>query len=591
MNTALLGLAVTVCVSAPPATAQRPADQLLRMVPADVGGVLVLQDADALWDRLMNGPVWAKIQQLPDYRKWRQSPGYAKFQEKKGKIEAVFGDIETVLKNLAGRCAVLAFTPPGPGQAKGTGVLLTWIEDVDAFAATVAKLEQTQQKDGSLLGVTEKSVDGVAYRAKRVREKKKKVEKTQYWAQVGHVFVLTDNEPLMRRVLGLTAKRGAGSLGSDGTFKAAMSRLPASATAKAYVNPRRFDAQIQGQLAKASASAEPGKVVFARVLQKCWPAIPSIGAALEFADGVVVRIHVGTEDAKLPGPIRAWRATAAKQPALWRALPANPMATFIGRLDVPAVIALLEENGVPKTRQGLRALRRFLQALCQTKDVDKEVLAKIGPDFAVVLTCPAKPNGAMGVPRLTAVLAMGGAAGQPNRLMTDLGSSLDLLMRVVLLDPKNKAAEPLIQQQRVGDVVVRHLPKVAHWPEGVMPGYAVCGQYMVIGTNKDEVAAMVGRLTGSGAPGGKLAAVRKAKFAGAQSVLYIDLKQCQAVLRTHRQWLLKKEVAKGKKTAERIKRDQDNLIRLLDLVDSLYWAKTIRPNSTEHTIGVVGAPE
>ena len=88
---------------------------------------------------------------------------------------------------------------------------------------------------------------------------------------------------------------------------------------------------------------------------------------------------------------------------------------------------------------------------------------------------------------------------------------------------------------------------------------------------------------------GSFAELRASRFPDAQHLLYIDLDQVQAAVRTHGDWLVKQELAKGKKSEERIRRDQQNLLSLLDLVDAAYWAKTIRAGGVEHVIRLVGS--
>ena len=191
--TVLLAVLVSVASAGEPSDKAEP---LLKMVPADVGACLILDDLSGHWDRLMQSPLWRHVRQTGAFQAWQQSPRYARFQEQKAALETAFGPLEGVLRNLVGQHVVLAFRPdPGGLTSQGQGLLLTATRDADATAALIDKLHRMERTEMKLVRLSTRQHKGQSYHEKVIV--KKGVESTQYYAQLGRCLAISNRREML----------------------------------------------------------------------------------------------------------------------------------------------------------------------------------------------------------------------------------------------------------------------------------------------------------------------------------------------------------------------------------------------------------
>lgn len=577
MRATAIGCVLWVSMVSALSAGERPAEAVLEMVPRDVAGVALAQDLSSLWDRFRGGPLWPKAKQTPMLRRWVESGGFARFQVQ---FETVFGEMEPFAKNVAGHCVAIAFN--GPSKLENNAPLfMAWVKKPSDFMMFMDQLKEIQENSGELMNVNEKSVGESVYFERVSVDKKTNDQKTNYWFLVGNVFALSDSEEFIEQAL----KVQDGGLGADPRFKAAMASVPVDATARAYLNPRVFDAAMQAALTQRGPVAQR---FLPRVIGSVWPAITSIVASMDVTDSARVHVKIAYDETKLSKPLQRLRDTSMTMPKLWSAMPSNPVAAMIGRIDVDALLDLLVLTAAPRERLQVAGVRQFLSNTIAGEGSD--VFSQIGPDMAMALTCPNAGEGRKGFPRLTAVIPVGDGTDGSDALRTNIQASLDTLLDTVIQGQSSGGgAVAGIEEQTVGDITLKNLTPLPDWPDAITPGYAMCGANLVVSSNKDALAGAVKQLTAKKDTAGKLASVRRARCADAQAVLYVDVPQLRAILRSHRAWLIKQELAKGQKTAEQITMDQQNIGSMLQLVDTICVAKKIGKTRVDLTIDLVGA--
>jgi len=597
VSASVLALVAVAFLAVPASAASKTEAKLLKLVPADVGGVLVVNDLAKLYDQFMAGRLWAKIQESPQFKAWLQSDKYAEFLKNKKQFQDVFGvSIEELAKNVAGQSVVIAFNPPAEGQKKGPGVALSVVKDADAVRQAIEKLEQIAQHEGGLIHRVDKSVGEVSYQDRMIRKKDGTEQQLFSAVTNDNVLVLTDNEALIKAVLERVGGGGDGNMADNARFIAAMKKLKGSPPVKAFLNPRAFDAAIAR---KHQAEGMPpmkrrfvqmfGQMEWHSSLQM-WKATDSLAAGLDFQNGAGLQMVFTMDKGKLPEPMQDLMATAAQPSKIWNVLPANPVGVIAGRLDVPALVRMIGEvTGPPqgKAAQVIETVKQFLLATFQAEDIEKDVLAKIGPDFALVATAPED-----GIPTVGLVVKVDTKPIGPDQLtfQQQIHNQLAVWARVGVAQAR-KPGQPgpkfvNITEEGIKGFCLTDLPKT---PPGVAIGFATAGDYVIVASSKDALLQLARRATAAAPADGKLARLRATQLREADALVYLDIVQCRTLLKKYGKLIIAGQVAKGKKTQEQAEQEQATLMSLMELVDNCYIAKDIGSDAVTVSIRVNAA--
>ena len=598
MRRTSLAVLLAVVVQTSPG-ADRPAGQegLLRMVPADVGACLILRDLAGHWDRLRQSALWVDLQQTAVYQAWRASPGYARFQEQKARLEAAFGPLADVLKNLVGQQVVLAFRPdPGGDPSQGQGLLLSQTRDADATARLIQTLHRIERSEMKLVRLTVRQHKGHTYHEKVVVQKGK--ESAQYYAQLDTALVVSNQKQMLLDALALRGTRGQGSLARSAVVAETLAPLGPSAMATLFVNPRRFDAQMALADKQVLASGNPGRRFVHAMLRRNWEALKGFGATLSFDGGIVLRLYSSLEPGKMSATDARIMAAGRVVPKLWPYLPPQPLVVVTGSGDFAASLEVLERSLGPRGRRGLVTAKALLGGFMGTTDVQRDVLSRLGPGFALWAECDPTPDAEQAFPQVTLAFRVREPATRPTTQPTDtlrkrMTTALETAMRMVVLphnlrDPKH----PIVpKQMKLGKGVLHYVDGRGKWGRGLVPGFAFCGSYLLLGTHKDTIVRFHHRMAG-GRPGPAsdplpLAAARRAGCAGAQHVTFVDVPQVRSVLRAHRQWLIDQAVAKKGKSPEEAAADLDRLDEILAWSGEFCWATRVQRDGVYRVIRLV----
>jgi hypothetical protein len=526
-----------VTAAAPPAPL--PRDELLRFVPDDMGFCLVVQDVRRHAAALAASPFAQHF--------LRSGPGKGLLRSAElRKLEAVDRLIAKQVgvgwaelrDDVLGEAIVLAYRPGPPGKPQQEqGLILVRARTARALHHVVERLNAVQKETGELRELVECDHKGTKYY--------KRVERNQvnYYYLRGPILLFTGQEDVLRAAL--EREQSSPSLSPPVTARLRKLGIERSLLAL-WINPRAWDAEVLGRAAKAT---EVGPRTFAVY----WKALQDVGVAVKLDRDLSVSLAFRAETDKLPASARKFLAEASRPSEVWRNCPDNALLAAGGRIDVAALFELLGEFMTKKARETVQADLAPLSAVLD-RNIIKEVLPNIGPDWGVCITAPPAEDKNWG-PRM--LLALRVAPGPEAPVDQALLSALRTwAVFGVLAHNKQHPDRPVrLKSTIVNKVRVQYLEGDNAFPPGIQPAFALKGGYVVLASSVDEV-----RRFGTGpAPAAT----------GSVPLLRISFKDWRAYLKDRSEPLAGALAERDKITREQARARLDHLRTALELIDRL----------------------
>ena len=117
---------------------------LTRLVPADAGLCLTLEDAATHADRFLASPLFARLREYPPLAEWRREHG-TPLKRIAGDVSRQLGvEVDDAWRRAFGRQTVLAVWPPAADQKEGPGLLLVEADDAELLSRLVAGIRSAQ---------------------------------------------------------------------------------------------------------------------------------------------------------------------------------------------------------------------------------------------------------------------------------------------------------------------------------------------------------------------------------------------------------------------------------------------------------------
>jgi hypothetical protein len=516
--------------------AASPRDELLRYVPEDAGFCLVVQNlrghaADLLgspfaraWGR---SPLGVGIGQSDELKKLRKVDGY---------LVKHLGVGWTGLRDdILGEAFVFAYRPgPADKPDQEQGLFLLRARNEKLLASLVEKLNELQKGTGEVKGLVEREYRGVKY-TRRVEGKA-----SNYYLLRGPVLLYTGQEAMLRQAIdrdrALTGEakpplaRKLEDLGLDRALLALM------------LAPRSLDASIASK-----AANEPAAKAFAGL----WKALQGVGLGVHLDRDLRFSLTVKAKTDQLPAPARRFLQSAARASELWSAFPPNALVAAAGRLDTAALYDLLGEFLTRTSKDVMEEnLSRSLGAVLG-KDVAKEVLPALGPDWGLCVTAPPAQSKHWAPRALFALRVAATDANDPvdQALLSAVHTWAQL---AVLGHNKAHPRQPISLRSLTQDKVrVRYLHGEA-FPGGFQPAFALKAGYLVLASSPDEVK----RFKIGSTPAG-----------GTVPLLRLSVKALRDFLRLRRDGLAGALAVKDNTTREKAREKIDAIRGSLELID------------------------
>jgi hypothetical protein len=464
--------ALLLMLSALPATAGTPRDNLLRLVPEDVGFCLVIQDLRGHSQAFFQSPFANKLWESPIGKAIAGAPEQQKLREFETQLQQGLGVSWQQLRDeIFGDAVIFAYRPGSPGKEdQEQGLMLVQVRDAQLLADLAKRFNEIQRQAGDLKEMSDLEHNGVKYQRRLERHG----ENFAYLH--GSLLAFSTREAMLQQVIDLERKSSA----EEPAILRHLRRLDADqALAALWINPRAFDASFE-QKAKQLQGTE---ATILQTIQAHWKAVDGIALTATMKESEVkLTLALSAKTDLLPGSAKAVFGGEARPTDLWRAFPDNALLAMGGRLDTAAWNDFLSGFLPEDKRQALRDLANRFAGPALGKNVAKEVLPSLGPDWGLCVLAPSAEAENKGwMPH--AVLAL--RIQQP-----DIGHAvLQTLKSLALLGmfAYNGSHPDQITFHSMEKMEGSYLDNKEQFPPGFQPAFALNDGYLVLASSPEAM--------------------------------------------------------------------------------------------------------
>jgi hypothetical protein len=464
--------------------------------------------------------------------------------------------------DVLGDAVVLAYRPGPPGkQEQEQGLLLLRARDARVLADLVDRLNQVQTRSGELTGVEEREHNGIRYYRRAERK-----GPTFYYLQ-GPVLAFSSQEEALRQVID---REQAAPTSGEPVVAERLRQLGADRALLAlWLNPRAFDAELAAKVARAERASAPVLKTFTTY----WKALDGAALFANLGKDLSLSLAVRARTEQLPAPARRLLECASRPSDLWPAFPKEALLAVSGRLDLAALFELLGSFLPPKDRASLEGQLDRTVGAALGKDVVKEVLPALGPDWGLCLVAP-RPEDRDWLPQ--GVLALRVAAGDPEvpvdqALLSALHSWAQFL--VVVHNHQHPDRTMFLLTEPGGARPVRYLSSPRGLPPGLRPAFALYNGYLVLATSP----AVLRRLIPAGPPS-------RPAPGGPVPLLRVSFKNWRSYLAARREEVVGAMAQKEQLPRTEASRRLDGLLNGLELLDRLELRQRSAPGQATWTL-------
>jgi hypothetical protein len=473
----LVSLALAV-----PARAASPRDELLRLVPEDVGLCVVVQNLKEHLDALLSSPFAEHFARTEVGASLVQSPQAAQLLMLRELFLNNIGlDAREVRDDIFGLAAVFAYRPGPPGKPEQEeALLLVRAARPEALHKLFDKINGYQKKLGDLKALEEKTHNGVKYN-RRVEG-----NEVTYYCLHGPILLLTSQEDLLRRTLDRASKSDAEPLLARRLRELGAER----ALLTVWVNPRAFDAAIAAKVTEADKGLSAALTAFARY----WKALEGAALSVHLDTALSLSLALRARTEELPAAARRFLDAASRPSAIWHAFPEDALVAEGSRIDLAAYLDLLGDFLTRERRDALLAdLNRYLGAPVG-KDFVKEVLPFIGPDWGLCVTAP-RPGTKSWLPEGLGALRLssGGATAEVDKAVLS-GLHALAMLGVVAHNKQNPERTLRLLTLKKGDKELKVLAGEAVLPPGWRPAFMLENGFLLAATSPELLLEFSQRL-------------------------------------------------------------------------------------------------
>jgi hypothetical protein len=543
-----LAALVVLAILAGPAFAVTPRDELLRLVPDDVGFCLVLQDLRGHTANLLASPFVAQLRQSPLGATLRDSKEVAQLGKVEGVLRTRLGiGWDELRDEVLGDVVVFAYRPGPPGKPdQEQGLVLIRAHSAQTLTDLIDRLNKVRKEEGKLEKVQEQQHNGATYY--------RRVERTStgYYYLHGSILAYSGQEDMLRRAIDLDqSQRGEPALAR---------RLRALGLERSllalWLNPRAFDADVEAKVARGGPTGADARKQFAAY----WKALDGVALSVDLERELSVSLALQGRPKDMPVAARRFLAEAARPSELWRRFPDDALLAIGTRLDAALLFDVLGSFLGNEGRQTMQGNLNRTVGAALGKDFVKEVLPALGPDWGLCVMAPPSQDKNW-FPQ--AVLALRVAAGEPaNPVDQAIASALHSFALLVVYGYNQKHPDQLIAPQvlREDGREVKYLTSKRGLPSGVQPAMTLRDGYLILASS----LAVLRRFDSPTS-----ASAEKGPVPQSIPWLRISFKDWRAYLKERREPLTHFLADKNGLGTEEVRRRLDNLLGSLQFIDRL----------------------
>jgi hypothetical protein len=538
------------------ASAASPRDELLRFVPDDVRFCLVVQNLRAHAADLLASPFVREWSKSPFAAAIAAAPEWKHIEKAEAELTRLVGvDWATLRDDVLGDAFVFAYRPgPADKPDQDQGLFLLRARNARTLATLVNRFNEAQKADKELRALVDCEHRGVKY----VRRDESK--QSTFYLLRDSVLLFSSQEAFLRQAI-------EQDLGLAADSKPPLARRLADlslddALLAVTLNPRAFDEEVAAKAADSPA---------ARKLVGIWKALQGVGLGVHLGSDLRLSLTIKAKPEDLPLPARRFLTASSKPSDLWSAFPDNALLAVAGRVDAPALYELLAQSLSPANREKLEAGLKHTLGAVLGKDIVREVIPALGPDWGLCITAPPSGSRNWAPQFLFALKVAEGDASDPvdQALLgaVHLGAQL-----AVLGHNKTHPEKPIrLRMTTLDRVKVRYLEGDSTFPPGIKPAFALKAGHLVLASSPAEV----GRFKLAPVPAGT-----------AVPVLRMSLKGLRVYLKERRDDLIAVVASRDNLPKDRAREKIDGVIAILQFFDRIDLSRKTAPGQLTFTLTV-----
>jgi hypothetical protein len=556
------GLALLVSLFLVPCSAVRaaPRDDLLRLVPEDVGFCLVLQDLRGYLERLQGSPFLESFRQSTAGKELRSSDETRKLLNLAEVLNKQLGlDFDQLRDEVFGD-AILVADHPSPGDKPGDKYTLFLIRarNAELLADLVAKLNRFQEKQGELKKLEEREYRGQKY------WRREEARQENFYFLKGPILVLASKEAALRRVIDRDLKAPADAESP----LAKQFRVPGAERALLvlWINPRAYDADLQARLKQAKDS----EALVLQTFNRYWKALEGIVLAVGWRKEFEATLSVRANTESLPPAARRYLAEASQPSDLGNRFPENALLAATGRVDWSALVEVISEFISPEEQKTLKTKLQGTLGASVGKDLTSEVLPALGPDWGFCIVAPPASDKGW-FPHVILALRAGPGPNKDAPVDEALLSAIKSYATLAVVGHNQSNKEQMSLKSVMQDKVKVNYLESASFPAGLRPAFALSSGYLVLASSPEAVRRFT---AGNG----------RAPAAAEQVVLRLSLKDLRAYVEERRESLAQAVAEKNQLTREEAERRLDDLLDGLKCLDRVEVTQRAAPGQVTWTL-------
>jgi hypothetical protein len=520
----------------------------LRLVPEDVGFCLVVEDLRGHANALLESPFVKQFRSSPLGAKVLAAPEVQKLVQLERFLEQHLQTSFAQLRNeILGDAVVLAYRPgPADKPELEQGLLLVRARDTTSLADLVSRLNDVQTKHGDVQQLEEHEYRGQRYF--------RRVEATggNYYYLRGSLLAFAPRENILRQSIELAQTAPV----EDEPPIARQLRLcgVAKPLAALWINPRAFDRALE----ENAAGPHGIRAGALKTLLRYWKPLDGIALSLTLQKDLELALAIRVRFSELPPAARQFLQVAAQPSELWSCFPDNAIFSVAGRFDLVAFVEMLSEFIPEEIRKALRLEIEGRIGGILKKEVVRELLPQIGPDWGFCIAAPPAESKAW-VPHVVAAIRVRrGDSGVPTD--TALLDALTFFANLAVFTHNDgRTGQLALRSVKQGPVEVKYLANDEQFPPGFQPAFALKDGYLVVGSCPEAIERI--RLDRS--------PVLPRSPAGTTPLLRFSARHLYQFLKDRREPLALFCATTNQIPVDESKRRLDNLIEALQLFDQV----------------------
>lgn len=383
-------------------------DEILRVLPADMSGCLIIEDLGKHTDMLSNSESVQRFSEKPIVQNWKKSPAYRGLEGLAAFLPIYFGvSNDQLIHDILGESIVLALRLNTEG-APPVGVFACRAAKEEVLAKVVERLTQANPN---------REVTPHQYRGVTFHERHEFNGRQDFVLRLGAVAILTDKRQAIEQIIN-TSLDGHGLVESS-LFKEMRQSIGEGAFVQLLINTRAFEPLLNG--AVDSASGPVG--YFASIFRDIWQDLNWAALSLRISDHIELSLHAAVDTKRLNEEENRWLTLLGEASSFWKRVPAD--AVFAAATKLDAAMACKQFSLLARVVPELKTVVEAFDELSVGFNATNELIPALGPELGSIIRVNES-----GLPeiRLELELTHGDSVG-------DTGLTLAKTLELVVLRP------------------------------------------------------------------------------------------------------------------------------------------------------------